>query len=430
MAFRRFINSFRTRLFAGRAGPVLDGSGVPSPRFSPAGPPLPLIERYILARILTAMVAAILTLAILVWTTQALRQLDLVTAKGQALTTFFEITLLALPFLILVILPFALLGAALIVLAQMNGDSELIVINASGGGRRIVLRPLILAGLLTSLAVGALACWIAPAGLQIVRERLTEVRVDLIAVVVKPGRFITVDEGLTFHISDRDAAGRLIGLMLNDDRDQETTFTYLAERGEIVEAVDRTLLVMQNGTIQRRNLQSGAISLVDYDSYVFDLTSLLPEAAAPVFKPSERLVSRLLQAPQEDSYYHQNRSKFVVEFHDRWSQILYPLGFVLWVFVCVGEPSSTRRGRASSLVLAAVLCAGQRLAGYGVAALAIDLPLLLPLLYAVPLSAILLAAALIAGNKGPDTLLKPLEWVEWRIRTQIRAATRRRELTS
>lgn len=388
---------------------------------------LRLIERYILARIIKAMIASILALAALVWTTQALRQLDLVTAKGQALATFFEITLLALPFLILVILPFALLGAALVVLAQMNGDSELIVINASGGGRSVVLRPLVVAGVITALLVSALVSVIAPAGLQVVRERLTEVRVDLIAVVVKPGRFITVDDGLTFHISDRDAAGRLMGLMLNDDRDNETAFTYLAETGQIVEAADRTLLVMQNGTIQRRNLQSGAISIVDYDSYAFDLTSLLPEAVAPVFKPSERLIGDLLTADKGDSYYWDNQPKFIVEFHDRLAQVLYPIAFALWIYVCLGEPRSTRQSRASTLLLAAALCSVQRLAGYGAAAVAIDAPAAVPLIYVVPFTSIGIGALLIAGNKGPDALLQPLEWVEGHVTKTIASWRNRRE---
>ncbi|MDN3718915.1 hypothetical protein QW131_06075 [Roseibium salinum] len=54
-----------------------------------------------------------------------------------------------------------------------------------------------------------------------------------------------MEDGLTFHIRNRSGKGTLDGLLLHDTRDAETAFTYQADTGLIVEAADRTLLVMQ-----------------------------------------------------------------------------------------------------------------------------------------------------------------------------------------
>ena len=68
---------------------------------------LALIERYIFARLIATSLTALSALAGVVWVTQALREMNLVTARGQTILVFFELTLLALPFLLVNIAPFA-----------------------------------------------------------------------------------------------------------------------------------------------------------------------------------------------------------------------------------------------------------------------------------------------------------------------------------
>ena len=232
-----------------------------------------LIERYIFRRALVAFLATLTVLTGVVWVTQALRQLDLVTAKGQAIGAFLAITGLALPFLVLLIAPFAVVIAAIVTLATLNADSELVVMQASGASRWRTLKPILAIGVAVGLLAAVLTFWAAPAGLKQVREALTQVRIDLVASIIRPGRFIEIDDGLTFHIRDRAADGGISGIVLDDERDPDRSMTYLANGGHIVEALDRTLLVMSNGTIQRRIRKDGSLSIVRFDAYAFDLSN-------------------------------------------------------------------------------------------------------------------------------------------------------------
>jgi lipopolysaccharide export system permease protein len=50
-----------------------------------------LIERYVLKRLFVAFFATLVGLAGVVWVTQALRELNLVTAKGQTILVFLEV---------------------------------------------------------------------------------------------------------------------------------------------------------------------------------------------------------------------------------------------------------------------------------------------------------------------------------------------------
>ena len=89
------------------------------------------LDRYILKIAAVAAIVLLVGLTSVIWVTQALREVDLLTGKGQTILIFFTVTLLSLPALIAGIAPVALFMATLYTLNKLNGDSELIVMNAA-----------------------------------------------------------------------------------------------------------------------------------------------------------------------------------------------------------------------------------------------------------------------------------------------------------
>ena len=99
------------------------------------------IERYVFRTAVAAFLAGLIALTGLVWVTQALRQIDVMTNKGQSLLVFFTITGLTLPSLVAIIAPVALFAGVLYCLNKLNGDSELVVMSAAGVSPGRLLRP-------------------------------------------------------------------------------------------------------------------------------------------------------------------------------------------------------------------------------------------------------------------------------------------------
>ncbi|MBM19029.1 MAG: LPS export ABC transporter permease LptF [Stappia sp.] len=385
-------------------------------------------ERYVLRRLMAAFLMTLGALAGIVWATQALRQLDLVTAKGQTIVQFVGMTLLAMPFLAQAIAPFALLIAVILVLNTLSNDSELIVINASGASRAVLVRPVIVFSLAVSLLCACLSVALAPMGLASLRDEITKVRVDLVANIVRPGRFIGIEEGLTFHIRNRAGDGQLDGLLLHDERDPDTIFTYEAARGRIVEAAGRTLLIMQDGTIQRRARRTGSISIVRFQSYAFDLSNMIPSETAVTYKASERPTLSLLSPAPDDAYARANRGQLLSEFHDRLSQPLYPLAFGLIVFAMIGQPKTTRQNRSMATIAAILTAMLVRAAGFGLVTIVPEAPAAWPALYLLPLAACGLAAWAIARGRPPrwiGALAQAGEYVVERAETLVARLQRR-----
>src|ERR1700716_4551966 len=177
------------------------------------------IGRGIFRATLGAFLVICVSVTALMWITQALRDIDLMTNQGQTLFAFIGITGLIVPLLVLIIAPIALMIAVAHVLNKRGNDSELIVMNASGMPPWILFRPFLAVGVVVSLLVAAISIYVSPWGLRELRRWATEVRADLVSNIVQPGRFIKLEERLTLHIRERRTDGQLLGIFIDDQRD-------------------------------------------------------------------------------------------------------------------------------------------------------------------------------------------------------------------
>lgn len=372
---------------------------------------MPLINWYMCRRILTLFPAGLLILTLIIWSTQALQRLDLVTAKGQTFAVFFELTLLAIPFLATLLAPIAFVIAMVAVYDSMNRDSELVVIGAAGAGRLRLLAPAMWAAAACAALVLAGTVYLGPAGLAKARVMLTQVRADVVTSIVQPGRFIEIENGLTVHIRDRLADGTLQGLMLNDLRGSAVAVTYLAETGRVVETEGNTLLVMTNGTVQRMERPENELTVVAFDAYAFDLTDLTSGTVTTTFRPSERTLAELLSPDPDDTYRAEREARFQIEIHDRLSQPLAPFVYALVAFLFVGDPRMHRQSRLASVVAAGIAVAAVRGATYGTLLGAESTPALAPLVYVVLLGVGGLAFFLVVTDRSITVHERVTHWI-------------------
>ncbi|ESR27224.1 LPS export ABC transporter permease LptF [Lutibaculum baratangense] len=352
-----------------------------------------LIERYIFRMILTGFVTSLVVLTGVVWVTQALREVDLLTSQGQTLWLFMKITMLALPALIMVIAPVALLIACLFTLNKFNADSELIVTHAAGASPRLVGRPFVVLALLVSVLTGFISLYLVPESAREVRNLITQIRADVLTDIVAPGRFTTVEDNLTFHIRERRPDGTLAGLLVFDGRTPTKLMTYLAEEGRIVRVREQAYLAMSNGSIQQQEGGGREISIVRFDNYVYDLSSLSQRSGTGTidYHPREMRISELINPDPENRYYRSQPGRFRSELHERFTSILYPMVFVFISLAALGYPRTNRQGRGNSVVIAIVAATAVRTAGFAATNLASSTPAGVVLMYAIPLATILLA---------------------------------------
>ena len=314
-----------------------------------------LIERYIFRKVAAATTLTFVALGAMVWLSQALRQFDLVTANGQAISTFLQVSALLIPVLLTVVLPVALLIAVIYTFNSLNGESELVVINASGAPQGATLKPVLLVALICTLIVGSMTLYFAPLSFRTWQVVITNVRGNIVTQFMREGTFMALTPNLTFHMRSRNSDGSMRGIFVSDDRDPDKTSTYLAERGAILDNPLGLFLIMTDGTIQQRNKLDDTISMIEFSSYAFDLSTFTSGSTEPVLKPNERPTEYLFNPDPDDPYYRQFPTRFRAELNDRFTAPLYCFLFAIVPMLFLGQAGSARQSRTAPIAAAVIL---------------------------------------------------------------------------
>lgn len=405
------------------------------------------LDRYIFSTAAVAFLGVVVVLAGMIWATQALRQLDLVTSQGQTILAFIAITSLTMPTLVLVIAPAALFIATAYTLLKLNGDSEIVVMAAAGMGPWRLLRPLIVLAILVSLFCSSLAVHVVPASLINFREQVTKVRADVVSFVAQPGRFVNLTQGLVFHVRERSANGVMRGIFINDAREKEVS-TYLADRGQIVESKAGIFLVLENGSIHRRGgdmwrteatpqptpeearaaaraklaaqktdqstpaaaqppagdqkqgrseSKAANSSVVEFQRYAFDLSSLAPDTKGVDIKPMERPLSYVMSPPPEDMYVRFFPGRYREELHKRLSAGLYPMAFFAIAAAALAQPRTTRQSRGAALTAIIPAMGLVQIGNFAIAGQLKANAAAVPLIYALPIVTVIICAMILQG---------------------------------
>lgn len=311
-----------------------------------------LLELYILRRVGQMFLTALLPVLAIIWTTQVLARINLVTDSGQSVGSFMKLATLILPTIVPVVMPFALVIGITQTLATMNNDSELAVIDAAGAPRSILIRPIILLTVALSVFAFLMANFAEPKLRVAARQMIAAAYADLLSTVIEEKTFRKIDEGLYVQISERLSGRILKGLFVADSRNPEYDLIYYAREG----AVDAsgTSLIMKDGEVHRKS-PDGTVSVVRFDSYAFDLSDLTQTRGQARLHAQDRSLPFLLNPDKTDPDVIENPGQYRGELNRRLSNWSFPLVFALISLVIAGDARSHRQARihpmASTLIL-------------------------------------------------------------------------------
>ncbi len=349
-----------------------------------------LIDRYIFRATFGAFMMVLVSLTAVIWITQALRGIDLMTSQGQSILVFIGITGLAIPSLILVIAPLALVIAVAYVLNKLATDSEIIVMNAAGLRPWRLFGSFLLVGIVVSLMITFISFYLAPAGLRRLKTWSVEISSDVVTNVLQTGKFLQIDAGLTIFVRERQPGGRLVGVFIDDKRDPNEHVSILADHGFAISNTDGSFLILEDGSLHRFEAGKRDPQLIVFESYAFDM-SKFRSSSNLTYNSRERYFWELIHPNPDDPLFKLDPGQFRADFHDRVAAPLYPIVFVTVAFAFLGAPRTTRQSRAFSITTAITAVTGLRVVGFACAVLTLRTPVAAYVQY------LLLAATLLVG---------------------------------
>jgi lipopolysaccharide export system permease protein len=356
------------------------------------------IDKYIFRTTLASFALVLVSLTGVIWITQALRGIDLMTSQGQTIVTFLGITSLVIPALALIIAPIALMVSISHTLNKLATDSEIIVMNAAGFSPFRLFRPFVYVTCVVAVMVTFLACFLAPDGMRRIKNWDAEITADVLTNILQPGRFAELDKGLTVRIRERLPGGVLGGIFVDDRRDPKERVSIIADHGTVLRNGSGSFLILEDGNLERLEEGKRDPALVVFGRYAFDMSKFSNPDRNAALGIRERYLWELLWPATDDPVYKQVPGQFRAELHDRFMAPIYPFAFAALTFAFLGAPRTTRQSRNFSISCSILAVFGLRIAGFACSVMAVKSPFAPAVQYLMLLAAVVIGLWVIIGG--------------------------------
>jgi lipopolysaccharide export system permease protein len=376
------------------------------------------IDKYIFRTTLASFALVLVSLTGVIWITQALRGIDLMTSQGQTIITFLGVTSLVIPSLVLIISPIALMIAVSHTLNKLATDSEIIVMNAAGLSPFRLFRPFLYATLVVAIMVAFIASYFAPEGLRRLKQWDAEITADVLANILQPGRFAQLDQNLTIRIRERQPGGLLVGIFVDDRRDPKERVSIIADHGTVLKNEGGSFLILEDGNLERFEAGKRDPALVVFGRYAFDMSKFSNQGHDVTLGIRERYLWELLSPSADDPVYMQVPGQFRAELHDRFLAPIYPFAFAALTFAFLGAPRTTRQSRNFSITSSLLAVFGVRMAGFACSVMAVKSPIAPIIQYLMLAIAIAVSLWIITGSvilEPPAALMETINKLNTRV---------------
>ena len=291
------------------------------------------LNRYIIRQIFVGFLLVTFSLMSIIWLTQSLRFVDLITNNGIPVSIFAELTSLLMPRIFSILAPVAVFAAVLFVYNRMLSDRELVVMKSAGISPMQCAVPAIIFGLIMSF----FNIFIYNLGIPWAEKEFNElqwkIKNDVSHLMLREGEFTRLRNGLTVFITTHEKDGSITGIMVNDERDPLSKVTISAEKGRVVYTEKGPKIIMVNGARQEIDNKDKQFTSVSFERYSVDFgmkeSSRKKEAGV-----RERNLKELLNARNNPKLDEKEANRFFVEGNRRLLNPFFNLLFA--ILACTG----------------------------------------------------------------------------------------------
>jgi lipopolysaccharide export system permease protein len=339
--------------------------------------------RYVLRQLVVAMILVTAGLTCIIWLSQSLRFIEMIVNRGLSGGMFVYLTMLLLPNFLVLVLPIALFTVVVFTYSKLISDRELMVMRATGLSQFALAKP----ALILALFVVGLGYWlnlyVVPQSYAKFRELQWDIRYNYTHILLREGAFNTVAAGITVYVRQRTSDGKLLGILVHDQRDTDHPFTLMAAKGAMVDTDGGARVVMFNGNRQAVDKQTNKLSILYFDRYVFDLTTTRETIEDRYREPRERALEDLFNIDKVNPELHsKEHGKFIVEGHKRLASPLVALAYALVGLACLISGGFSRRSQTQQVCLAIAIMVTLQGSALGLENFAAKNMAAIPLMYA------------------------------------------------
>ena len=257
---------------------------------------------YFIREFLKNYFSILLAFGIIIWITQAVRLLDLITEDGNSLSVYFLYILLFLPKIISKISIIIFFICLIITIARFEENNELRALWLSGLDKKKFIYNLLKYSILFVLILILIRLFIVPYFSNYSRYLLLNSNLGSIAPLIKENNFNSPLKKITIYVGKKNQINELDDIILFENSNKETK-TIIAKFGSIINENNKNLLVLVNGSIHQES--NNKISILDFDKITLVLDQY-SKKSADYYKFDEMLTFELIEKIKENNKINTN----------------------------------------------------------------------------------------------------------------------------
>jgi lipopolysaccharide export system permease protein len=303
---------------------------------------LRIFTKYLFRDLIRPTITALVVLISILWLMQSLRFMDYIVNKGLDVSTFFWITVLVIPSLLIVILPLSLFAGASYSYKRLNDDNELSPLFASGQNKWAIVWPSMFMATLVMICCYLVSLWLMPSGMTAFKALQHDLRQSGGNILIEEGAFNQMGKDTMVYVREKHPDYRLKGILVHDTGDIEKPITWMAEEGYITfNENGYPSLVLVKGT--RQEVSQKQQNILEFERHNIDIMKQFAKKEVRNRGAEELYLGELLNT---DGLSEKQKDEYAAEFHKR---LLWPLSVFPLVLIPAAILIGTRSRRFGSV---------------------------------------------------------------------------------
>jgi len=227
-----------------------------------------ILDRYILAEIVTPFLLSMAALTLVLFLQKMFRLAELVIAKGVTVGSIVALIGYILPGFFVLTIPMSLLVATLTAFSRLGSDSEITAMKASRISLYNMIRPALFFATAAFILTAWLALVVAPEANHALKIHLFNIIKSRALVGVEPGVFSSTFDGKVIYVDKMESVDNMEGIFISDERSAKEPYAIAARRGRLIAdpASLKVTLAMTNGSVYVLPREEGTYSTMAFDS--------------------------------------------------------------------------------------------------------------------------------------------------------------------
>lgn len=278
------------------------------------------IDRYVLERTLTPLVATVSIALVALLLERMVRLMELLVNQGGPLFLVLKMISNLIPHYLGIALPAALFVGIMLATTKLSVDSELDAMNAVGVGLRRLLWPLMGLSFIVAIIVFILYSYLQPHTRYAYRALIYAATNSVWDLALEKGAFFTGLGGYTVMVDDiSESGGRLQGVFIYRREDDGKTIAMTAESGEAFRRPEELQIVMrlQRGVRTEIRADNGQATALTFDTFELPIDVALPSPFRERVSERELTISELWKQRNKSEEAGPKRSAILAELHGR-----------------------------------------------------------------------------------------------------------------